>query len=308
MSLLGLVVSPARNGGGGRAAAQLVPRPRSSLQPPSAELAAAGAAPDTVPDTVWPFNKGFEFVLANDATSVTLSEAWTAMLAKSIDGDTDTLACLNCLYAVRKSSPDADKDAHAAQCFGLLMGDERCDVEEEYLWLLSAREWALFSAVVLETAKGISNERIMRAMPNQMRTDVLNECKKSNSELTLLKWATAELKRLHAEAVKPAAKPAARSIDVPASAAKAKLPMVALPLGQDRIAGGAGAAGGPVAQFMLRQPLKQDPPRSTVLGSAQAESTWSVSDLLASEQALRKQLQLCNAWKTSNDAVLQSEL
>jgi hypothetical protein len=113
------------------------------------------------------FNKGFEFVLANEATaSAGLSDVWTAMLEKSIDGDTDTLACLKCLYAVRKSSPDADKDAHAAQCYGLLMGDERCEVEEEYLWLLSAREWALFSAVALETAKGISNERIMRAMPN----------------------------------------------------------------------------------------------------------------------------------------------
>ena len=79
--------------------------------------------------------------------------------------------------------------------------------------------------------------------------------------------------------------------------------MVTLPLGQDRIAGGAGAAVGPVAQFVMRQPLKQDPPQRTVLGSPQAESTWSVSDLQASEQALREQLQLCNAWKTANDAL-----
>ena len=212
MSLASLMVSPGRQGRSAAFAPGSAPRARPPLFPQSQEEVLA----EVVVDAKWFFNKNMSFALASARTTAAECECWTAALAKSVDRNTDTVACLQCLYDIHVSAHDEEKDDHT-QCFNLFTGDDRVDVQEADLWVLSSRDWKLFVDVVTETAKGIADERIVRALPRQLRVEMLEACK---TGLTLRQWATEQLKRLNAEASKPALKPAAAAVPVSKAASR----------------------------------------------------------------------------------------
>jgi len=267
---------------------------------------------EAVVDAKWWFNKSMSFALASDRTAAAECECWAAALAKSVDRDTDTVACLQCLYDIHKSAHEEERDDHN-QCFNLFTGDDRVEVQERDLWVLSSRDWKLFVDVVTETAKGIADERIVRALPRQLRVEMLEACKVSATGLTLRQWAIDQLKRLNAEAFKPAAAAGPALKAVPRQQASAPLPPRdprVMPVAHAPVApskstawlprGAAAAAVDQVVTFVA-SPSKANTPQCTALVSAGDKS--ATDDLKRSEDAVRLQVLQCNAWKNVNDAL-----
>ena len=309
MSLASLMVSPGRQGRSAAFAPGSAPRARPPLFPQSQEEVIA----EVVVDAKWFFNKNMSFALASVRTTAGESDCWTAALAKSVDRDTDTVACLQCLYDIHMSAHVEEKDDHS-QCFNLFTGDDRVDVQEADLWVLSSRDWKLFVDVVTETAKGIADERIVRALPRQLRVEMLEACK---TGLTLRQWATEQLKRLNAEASKPALKPAAAAVPVSKAASRQQasapipprdarvMPVAHAPAAPLKSTawlpyGAAAAAVDQVVKFVA-SPSKANTPQCTALVSAGDKN--ATDELKRSEDAVRQQVLQCNAWKNVNDAL-----